>query len=197
MVDRRGACSPRRDRLKSATAKVHEAIDRSINEAGFLRTRSGYEGYVLATLQARRAVEIQLEASGAMAAYPPWTNQQLTAALRLDLADLGMSLRDHTDHDALPHLSKGGIWGALYVLTGSALGAHVIRLRAAALDMTSEFGARHLAAQTVDPTAWRRFLTALEHAALNPDDEADCVSASLATFERFERSYAQTLTLAP
>lgn len=187
MQDGCGAATSRRSRLSAVTKDIHRAIDQQIGSAGFLVSRTGYNAYVLATLHARRAVERQLEQSAAAEFFPAWEDRRLTGVLEQDLADL--QLADSGDCQAGQRLSRGGVWGALYVLEGSALGARILARRVAALGVSGELGARHLARQTSDTGAWRRFVTALDAAPLSPAEEIECDAAALAVFGRFKAAY--------
>ncbi len=86
-------------------------------------------------------------------------------------------------------MSTGAILGALYVLEGSALGARVIASRIVDLGVNAEFGGRHLNQQIADGRSWGAYLDILEHARLNAEEENDCVSEALATFDCFIQHY--------
>jgi heme oxygenase len=191
MADGGGVPVSRRARLKAVTSEIHQAIDHGVSQGDFLVTRSGYNAYLVATLQARRSVEAQLDASGVATLYPCWESRRTTPVLEQDLADLnGAGITPGGGpKDASPLLRRGGVWGAVYVLEGSALGARVLRRLVARLGMTPDFGARHLAHQTSDAGAWKRFVGLLEDAPLSVAEDEDCMCAALATFGRFQRSY--------
>lgn len=177
----------RRERLRLMTGAVHQTLDDKVSRADFLTTRSGYNAFLLATFEARRLLESQLDAGGAELIYPGWGERRLVPALEKDLDDLDLTRPAEREPPA--RLGKGGVWGALYVLEGSALGARIIQRRAADLGFTASFGARHLASQTSEVGAWKRFTSHLDAAVLDGEEDRDCVTTALDTFGRFERSY--------
>ena len=72
------------------------------------------------------------------------------------------------------------LFGALYVLEGSSLGARILFKRAQALGLSAAFGARHLALLSGSIDGWRSFLDRLEGA--DPFGLELAVTASHATF---------------
>jgi heme oxygenase len=149
-----------------------------------------YNAYLVATLRARDALEAQLDDSSAQTVFPDWPVRKLAPALREDLLDLAMTMpsppRRRTSAESL---SPSAVLGALYVLEGSALGAQILKRRAAAIGLTSQFGARHLDQQTATPRAWRSYLDCLESRDLSAAEEDQCVAAAIGAFGQFERAY--------
>ncbi|MBI1684169.1 biliverdin-producing heme oxygenase [Caulobacter hibisci] len=179
----------RRARLRAVTADLHDSIDSEISRTGLMTTRDGYVAYLNATLAARAKIEALLDASGAAEVYAPWS--RISAALRQDVADLGEkpSFGDPGAPAPTP-LGVAGIWGALYVLEGSAMGARLLLRRAAGLGFTGQFGARHLAQQTSGLPWWRHFVSALDEAPMTALQETACLDSAIATFACFDRAYA-------
>ena len=179
----------RRARLKQVTEAPHLTLDTKISQDGWLTTSAGYNAYLEATLQARRSIEAELDAANAMVVYPIWNVRKLTQSIADDLADLGLISPPVAQGAPGSILSEGGVWGALYVLEGSALGARVLQRRAEALGMTAQHGARHLAHQVSDNGACKTFLAILEAAPLDATEEAAGLLAARRTFEQFDRAY--------
>ena len=73
------------------------------------------------------------------------------------------------------------------MLEGSALGARILVKRAASLGFSDAFGARHLCAQTADPTAWSRFVELLDRWVMTSTEEDECIAGAKAVFACFER----------
>lgn len=97
----------------------------------------------------------------AFAASDRWSVQRLLPELRLDLEDL--QLGPPAEQPAIADFTtESARVGALYVLEGSALGAHLLLRRAVALGLGMERGARHLARQVGSPHRWREFLLFLD-----------------------------------
>lgn len=176
-----------RYRLRAATADVHAELDAVSESAGFFDNRAAYAGYLVATLQARRSIELGLDACHVEQIFAMWPARRIIAALAADIADLGGPTAG-PDAAALDY-SPAAALGALYVLEGSALGARLLERRAAALGMTPEFGGRHFAVQTSRDGAWAALLKVLEHAGLDADGEDECTASALATFGRFSEAY--------
>ena len=180
-------------RLRIATMTAHERLDAIISVQGFFESRVGYVNYLRATLRVRGAIEACLDASDAESAFPAWPTRRIAGALHADLADLGADDEQNVTAMACPFRLAGvaPILGALYVLEGSALGARLLTTRAALLGLGATFGARHLAAQTAAPSAWRVFLDRLEGAPMSLADEALCVESAINAFEFFEHELTQ------
>jgi len=179
----------RRIRLQNATAKLHKQIDERVADAGFFQSHAGYNAYLNATLRARAIVEGALaNREFVLACFDP---QRIAAAVREDLVATGGPIQSWPDEPLAISTSLAGLFGAVYVVEGSALGARVLMKQAQALGFTAEHGARHLAAQLGRPTAFRRFLGELEAADFSFSDEREMESAAIATFSVFDRCYAE------
>ena len=180
----------RRQLLRRATAAAHRKLDALIDGAGLLNSRARYEDYLRATWAARWPDEQALELSNVGELYTAWPHRRLCAFLSEDLFDVSHA-RPVDPAWVLPgRLCKARSLGVLYVLEGSALGARVLAPRAAAIGMTACFGARHLAHQTSQPSAWAAFIDLLTRTPMTGPDEELCVAAALATFERYEQAFA-------
>jgi heme oxygenase len=186
------AVASRRFRLRDATRAEHARLDAFISTAGFLTSRSRYAVYLSATLAARDAIERGLEESTVSEVYPEWRHRLIAACLRQDIVDLG-GPAPRLAAPAFPLADRAEILGALYVLEGSSLGARLLQRDASALGLTSELGARHMAAQVADGRAWPRFTALLDAEAFDHAEEVACLAAAKRVFEHFEQSYRQAL----
>jgi heme oxygenase len=115
--------------------------------------------------------------------------RRLCDVLSEDLVDVSHERPDEPAGTWPGTLCEAESFGVLYVLEGSALGAHVLAKRAAAIGMTPCFGARHLAHQISQPHAWMAFIDLLTQIPMTPSDEELCVAAALVTFERYQRAF--------
>jgi heme oxygenase len=179
----------RRARLRAITAEPHQSVDRLIEAIGSLAGIPGYTRYLTATHRARAALEAQLTACGAALLYSPWPTRQIAHLIEDDLTDLQAPIPQRMAASGPPVLSDGAIFGALYVLEGSALGARIIAQRVAAFGMLPGFGGRHLAHQAGHPRAWPDFLTTLECADLSAAEEEACLHAATDAFDCFIDHY--------
>ena len=175
-------------RLKTATAPLHERIDARIAQSSAFKSLSGYSAYLSRTFAVRKSMEDLLDSSQAQRLYPAWPDRRIAATIKLDLEDLGV-VEPATDLQKRHPLGAGGIFGALYVLEGSAIGAKWVARQVQFLGAHSDHGRRHLTSQTSSPGAFNEFLSLLEAADLAGEQEEECLSAAIYTFECFERSY--------
>jgi heme oxygenase len=109
--------------LRASTMGLHAVVDARF--APMLGAgETGYRSFLLASATAVFALEQALLAADVDAILPNWARRTRTAALRADLADLGV-----VDVPVAPPPLLAGEarqFGALYVLEGSRLGAKVL-----------------------------------------------------------------------
>ncbi len=157
--------------LRQHTEDIHRRLDAAV---GAFHDLSSYGAFVSDSLRFRQMVEPALGPAGS------WEPQSLLAELRLDGEDLSLPAGDAPDTIA-PLSDDSARLGALYVLEGSALGAHVLFERARALGLGAERGARHLAKQIGAPGRWRQFVSHLD--ARDDLDRAAVLAGANAVFE--------------
>ncbi len=178
--------TPRRWVLRERTSAAHSAVDAAIGAFGDL---TGYTAYLQSIAAFRQPLERQLAAF----AFPPdlegWRPTAVGAAISADLVDLGVPPASRPAGDLA--LRGDGLFGALYVLEGSALGARLLFERAKTLGLSSEFGARHLALLSRSIEGWRGFLDRLE--AAEPFDIDQAVETSVAVFARARAAFEGSL----
>lgn len=177
-----------RARLKIATVAAHERLD--LLAARFdLSNRKAYAAFLAAHAAALIPLEQMLAEHGVVQFLPDWPHRSRSAALMRDLDILQTELRAHP----VPVFSiEAEIFGALYVLEGSRLGARFILRQ---IDKSAVGGAIHYLSHG-DPNLWPTFLAALED---SPDAHANFASvldAALSTFEIFERAFGADLEMA-
>lgn len=165
----------RRWLLRERTAEAHAAVDAAI---GGFDDLASYGTYLRSIAAFRWPIEDRLSTVNWPAALVDWRPAQVSDAIAADLADLGIS--PHPPRDEILPLDGDGLFGALYVLEGSALGARLLLRRAEAIGMSATHGARHLALLSSNLDGWRGFLSRLEQA--EPFDLESALKASLATF---------------
>lgn len=158
----------RRWELRDATAASHHALDQAI---GGFASMTEYEAYVLSNYRFRAALDHGLR----NVTLDGWQPRPLVDALRADVQDLGLPLPMVPE---LPHLSGSALLGRLYVLEGAALGGQILRRQAQSLGLTSDRGARHLAG---DVKNWTAFLSVLDGA--DPYDAGQAAKGACATFD--------------
>jgi heme oxygenase (biliverdin-IX-beta and delta-forming) len=107
-----------RSLLRAATMGLHAVVDARFApmlDAG----EAGYRSFLLATAAAVFPLEQALLAAGVESLLPDWTRRTRAAALRADLTDVVLAT-------APPLAGAARMFGALYVLEGSRLGARLL-----------------------------------------------------------------------
>ncbi|WP_280517633.1 biliverdin-producing heme oxygenase [Falsirhodobacter halotolerans] len=169
--------SDRRWSLRQATAPFHDALDTAM---GTFDTRADYLAYLAGLHAFRAAIE------PALRPLDGWHPTRLLLELTADMTDCGLAPRPIP---APPSLAGDAAWGVTYVLEGSALGAQLLRRRAAALGFDDTFGARHLA-QPLD--SWRAFLDRLDQA--SPYDADAATAGAVAAFATAHTAFLKDMT---
>jgi heme oxygenase len=165
----------RRWLLRERTAEAHAGVDAAVG--GFDDLMS-YRAYLLALAAFRAPLEKQIAAETWPLALVGWQPKCVGSAIAADLADLGLVAP--AGGCGTLALEGDRLFGALYVLEGSALGARILLKRAQALGLGASYGARHLALLADDIDGWRGFLDRLERA--EPFDMDGAVAGSMAAF---------------
>jgi len=166
----------RRHILRGETARAHAALEAVV---GPIDSLPSYVRY----LRGIHAFRAPIEAALAAVAWPrmlgEWRPTCIAPDLAADLADL--------QAEPLPQLQPvavvdaGQLFGVLYVLEGSCLGARLIARDAQRLGLCDAHGARHLGIQIQALATWRDFLALLEHG--GPVNVASAVAAANAVFD--------------
>jgi heme oxygenase len=165
----------RRWLLRERTAEAHAAVDTAVG--GFADLLS-YKSYLSAISAFRIPLERQLGAVEWPHTLEGWRPNRVAEAIAADMDDLGVAPIPAATGD-LP-LDGDRLYGILYVLEGSSLGARLLFRRAQALGLSENHGARHLALLGGSSDGWRGFLERLERA--QPFDIELAVDASMAAF---------------
>lgn len=109
--------------LRGRTRNVHARLDSTIGALD-LSQRSRYERFLRGTAAALVPIELALEESGVEAVLPDWQRRRRRQALQDDLSLLGTAF---TQLPPVRPLDRSGLFGSLYVLEGSRLGARILR----------------------------------------------------------------------
>lgn len=176
----------RRFALRAQTANAHAALDASI---GAFDGLAGYRSYLRAISAFRMPLERQIGRLDWPQALADWRPLAVSGAIARDLEDLEVEPGEAAAPD-LP-LEGDRLFGALYVLEGSALGAQLLFRQAKELGLGETFGARHLALLSGGVASWRAFLERLEIA--DPFDLGSAVDGSCAAFERARLAFGAAL----
>jgi heme oxygenase (biliverdin-IX-beta and delta-forming) len=176
-----------RSLLKEATADAHRDLDARLTGLD-LASLDGYRRFLEANAAALWPVEDALEAAGVADMFADWPQRARRAAMSADLARVGGELRPLP---AMPGLNRNGVFGALYVLEGSRLGAkYLLRGVAAAADPVVAAATAYLS-HGAGQHFWQTYLTALEQEPATASDATEIVAAANSAFAMFAEAAAR------
>lgn len=178
------AASTRIQRLKGLTDVTHERLDKRIMAAEPFASRERYALFLDVQHHFHADVDPLYNDPRLNRLLPDLASRARLAALRQDIADIrGMMpavSRVEPSRQAIP-----ASLGWLYVAEGSNLGAAFLLKEAAKLDLSEEFGARHLAPHPSGRGLhWRTFVAAFNALDLSEADEAEMAEGAKAAFRR-------------
>lgn len=174
----------RRNVLRQLTSQNHEALEELV---GPIESLADYKRYLIGISGFRLPLERDFSEVVFPEFFGVWRPQQIGDLLIQDAADLELVVKVTKSVSELD--SAETMLGKLYVLEGSSLGANIILKQVATVGLNAEYGARHLARQTCNPTRWRQFIEILDqHPQIDIDRVAD---ASLKTFSAAQRSFEE------
>ncbi|WP_427791675.1 biliverdin-producing heme oxygenase [Brevundimonas diminuta] len=178
----------RAKRLKSASHQVHDSLDKAIMAAEPFADRQRYIRFLQVQHAFHRDIAALYDAADLIALIPDLPRRRREADVRADLADLGAV---PLETDRPPHFRPEQAvdiptaLGWLYVAEGSNLGAAFLLKAAAALELSEDFGARHLAAAPEGrANAWRAFTARLDAPAFSAQDEERLNEGAREAFRR-------------
>ena len=175
-----------RARLRGATADAHAALDERL-QALDPTTRAGYRRFLAANAAALLPLERTLEAAGVRAIVADWDERARSRAMFSDLDLLGVEPRP-VSTDAV--LNRARLFGALYVLEGSRLGARfLVRQVTRSTDPLVREATAYLR-HGEGGNLWASFLALLEQEEPSPAEEADMIAGARWAFGRFTEAVA-------
>ncbi|MGC2777291.1 MAG: biliverdin-producing heme oxygenase [Bradyrhizobium sp.] len=176
-----------RDTLKAATAAAHHALDESLGQFD-LTTTAHYRHFLQASAAALLALEMALEQAGVAGLIADWPQRRRAQAISADLADLNGVVAPLPW--SLQPLDRSGMFGTLYVLEGSRLGAaYLLRVVAASADPRVRRATRYLR-HGAGEGLWRGFPSQLEREPVTQEDEIRMIASAREAFAMFARAMA-------
>jgi heme oxygenase len=169
------------DRLRAATRRLHDSLDRSI-ASSVVTTREGFIRYLLANWPCA-SIEPALVDAGIHRLLPDWDRRQRRAALADDLTALGVPLPPSQPCSIAK--DAGTLLGWSYVLEGSRLGARMILQAVAAAGSPEIKGAMHFLRHGEGVDLWGSFKAALAQIDHDPAAIARACDAARDAFGRF------------
>lgn len=171
-----------RERLRDATAAAHRELDAQLSSFD-LTALAGYRRFLQASAGALLPLEAALVDAGVAGLFPDWPERTRSAAIAADLGRLGSAAQSTV---AVPPLTPSGIFGAMYVLEGSRLGAKfLLRELADATDPRITQATSYLS-HGAGKRLWQSFLTKLQRD--ESCDEAEAIAAARIAFAAFEQA---------
>ncbi|MFQ8431737.1 biliverdin-producing heme oxygenase [Amaricoccus sp. W119] len=172
-----------RDMLREQTRGVHDALDRSV---GRIADEPAYRRYLRGLYVFRAPIEEALRLARIPKGLGDWQVTPLAPRIGADLDDLSEPRPEAGSWRGIPEPSVAA--GMLYVLEGAAIGANILRGRAARLGFGVSHGARHLA-RPEEVGRWSVFVARLDRA---PDvDPACALQGARAAFDGATRAFAE------
>jgi len=179
----------RRNSLRGATDHLHRDLDRIA--AGFnLGNATHYRRFLQANAATLIAIEHLLENAGVERLLPDWRDRSRRAAILADLTSLQSDVQPLALRRTAP--TPAEVFGILYVLEGSRLGArvqldHVLASTDEHVRNASSYLSHGHPGE--GSSLWRSFLEHLEtHEAA--DDQTQTVSGAVYAFTMFIRSFS-------
>jgi heme oxygenase len=176
-----------RSLLKEATAEAHRDLDARLTGLD-LASLDGYRRFLEANAAALWPAEDALEAAGVAGIFADWPQRARRAAMTEDLAKVSGEVRPLPP---MSGLNRNGVFGTMYVLEGSRLGAkYLLRGVAAATDPVVA-GATAYLGHGAGQHLWQSYLAALEQEPATPADATEIVAAANSAFAIFAEAAAR------
>ncbi|WP_028134876.1 biliverdin-producing heme oxygenase [Bradyrhizobium japonicum] len=170
-----------RERLRDATSDAHRELDAQLS-AFDLTGVSGYCRFLHASAGALLPLEAALADAGVDGIFPDWPERSRSAAIATDLDRLGATAAAMV---SVPPLTRSGVFGTMYVLEGSRLGAKFL-LKTVADAADPRIGAATLYLRHgTGKRLWQNFLSKLESEVC---DEAEVIAAARVAFAAFDQA---------
>ncbi|MGE7369572.1 biliverdin-producing heme oxygenase [Neorhizobium sp. NPDC001467] len=170
-------------RLKAQTTGTHDTLDKRIMRAEPFASRERYALFLEVQHHFHADVAPLYASAELNAKLPGLADRCRLQALRDDIVDLGGTAE--TLVSTTGRLSPAVALGWVYVAEGSNLGAAFLRKEAAKLDLSDEFGARHLAGHPDGRGLhWRNFVAAYNGLPLSEAEEIEVAEGARAAFRR-------------
>ncbi|MFK3969983.1 biliverdin-producing heme oxygenase [Pseudomonas sp. NPDC087358] len=175
----------RSQRLNQITHAPHEQLDKAVKAHAPFETLASYSRFLSAQYlfqQELKALYSDPRLTALIADLPQRCRAEQAKA---DLHDLDAPVPAPVP-GAVANVALAEALGWLFVSEGSKLGAAFLIKRAAALNLTESFGARHLgepAGGRAD--GWKQFVRLLDELPLSEEQERQTDRGAVAAFERF------------
>lgn len=171
-----------RSRLRAETAQLHTHVDNRFRQL-LLQSEEGYAHFLAVSAGAILPIENALEASNVAAVLPDWPQRRRAPALEADLAALALPIPSATP--TFQVRSEASMFGILYVLEGSRLGAKAILHAMDKASSPVSRSARRYLSHGVGQPLWQTFLARLEASPEANRNGDDVMAGARAAFRMF------------
>ncbi|MET0126083.1 MAG: biliverdin-producing heme oxygenase [Pseudomonas caspiana] len=175
----------RSQRLNQITHAPHEQLDKAVKANAPFETLESYKRFVVAQYLFQAELQDLYNDAELKKIVPDLPARCRAEQAKADLADLNTDTPP-TIAGAVQNPTKAQAMGWLFVSEGSKLGAAFLIKRAAALNLSETFGARHLGEPAGGRAeGWKSFIRTLDGLDLTEQEEAQADQGAIAAFERF------------
>lgn len=165
--------------LRDNTLALHKRVDEIFSRPDLSR-RCDYVEFLLAHAAAIVPTEQSLERAGAGSLLSNWNGRTRSGLLRADLLSLGVAVPAPIAAPTFSTLAE--VWGGIYVLEGSRLGAALLRRSVAPAFPAAFLGF------AFPKTQWRKLLQALDECLVRPAEISLAAAAARRVFMLFEQA---------
>ena len=175
----------RSQRLNLATNTPHEHLDKAVKANAPFETLASYSRFLVAQYLFQAELKALYNDPELVAIIPDLPGRCRAEQALADLADLQTEVPQSVP-GALVAPSRAQALGWLFVSEGSKLGAAFLIKRAVALNLSAEFGARHLGEPAGGRAeGWKSFIRTLDALPFSEEEETQIEQAAVDAFERF------------
>ncbi|MBX8546972.1 biliverdin-producing heme oxygenase [Pseudomonas cichorii] len=175
----------RSQRLNQITHAPHEQLDKAVKANAPFETLESYKRFVVAQYLFQAELQSLYNDPALIQIVADLPARCRAEQARTDLADLNTDIPQSVA-GAVQNPSKAEALGWLFVSEGSKLGAAFLIKRAAALNLSESFGARHLGEPAGGRAeGWKTFIRTLDGLTFSAEEEAQLDQGAIAAFERF------------
>ncbi len=188
----------RSQRLNQITRAPHEQLDKAVKAHAPFDTLNSYARFVVAQYLFQAELQSIYNDPALQAIIADLPERCRAEQARADLADLGLQTPSPVA-GAVQQPTLAQALGWLFVSEGSKLGAAFLIKRAVTLNLSENFGARHLGEPAGGRAAgWKTFIKTLDEQPLTVEQEAELDQGAVEAFERFnvllQHAYAEAPT---
>ncbi|MGN5373762.1 biliverdin-producing heme oxygenase [Sphingomonas hankookensis] len=176
----------RSQRLKAATAAIHDRLDARIIALDPFASRERYVRFLRAQQAFHDTLAPLYAAPSLRAELPDLAERDRSTAIAADLADIALPPPAMPDLPPVEHVDMSTSLGWLYVAEGSSLGAAFLLKAARTIGLDVDHGARHLAGHPDGRAVhWRRFTARVDAIDMTAAQEERMFAAARDAFARF------------